>query len=185
MEKKIKILLIDDEQTIRETYAEIFRQDGFEVIEAVDGLDGLDKATKESPDVIFTGIIMPRMDGFALKEALVKNVNTANIPVMMLSHMGREEDRKKAETLGVKEFIVQGLISPKEIVDRVHAMFGSDGYLVKFSTSELDALKLAQELHINQRFECPKCSGEMVLRLKMFDANKQEFNAKFVCPKCG
>ncbi|PIP27847.1 MAG: hypothetical protein COX29_04345 [Candidatus Moranbacteria bacterium CG23_combo_of_CG06-09_8_20_14_all_35_22] len=184
-DKKIRILLVDDEQTIRETYADIFRQAGFEVSEAVDGLDGLDKATKEMPDVIFTGIIMPRMDGFALKEALVKNVNTSKIPVMMLSHMGREEDREKAQNLGVKDFIVQGMISPKEIIEKIQAMFGSEGYLIKFSTSELDALKLAEDLHINQRFECPKCSGEMVLKLKIFDVNKQEFNAKFVCPKCG
>ena len=185
MDKKIKILLIDDEQTIRETYADIFRQEGFEVLEAADGLDGLDMATKENPDVVFTGIIMPRMDGFALNEALSKNASTANIPVMMLSHMGREEDRQKAESAGIKDFIIQGMVSPKEIVQRIRAMFGSGEYLIKFNVNDVEASRLAKDFDFNSKFKCSKCSEEMVLRLKSSDADKREFNVKFICPKCG
>ncbi len=184
-DKKIKILIVDDDQTVRETYADIFRQEGFEVSEAEDGLDGLDKATKENPDIIFTGIIMPRMDGFALKEALAKNVNTSNVPVIMLSHMGREEDRVKAQELGVKDFIVQGMVMPKQVVERIRNIFGSVKYRIKFSTNELDASKLAQEFHFEKKFECSNCQTEMVLELEASNIDKKEFKAKFVCPKCG
>ena len=68
----LKILLVDDDETIRGMYDDIFKKEGFEVFEAIDGVDGLDKATKNIPDVIFTGIVMPTMDGFQLMEALKK-----------------------------------------------------------------------------------------------------------------
>ncbi|MFA6160338.1 MAG: response regulator [Parcubacteria group bacterium] len=184
-DKKIKILIVDDDEIVRGTYADIFRQEGFEVSEAVDGLDGMDKATKEIPDIIFTGIIMPRMDGFSLKESLAKNVNTSSIPVMMLSHMGREEDRIKAQELGIRNFIVQGMITPKQVLELVRNIFGNGAYRVKFNTIEMDAPRLSKDFGYGENFVCPSCGGEMSMNLEILDASKKEFKAKFVCPKCG
>lgn len=181
---KIKILIVDDDDANRNTYAEVFKQAGFEVSEAVDGVEGLDKATKIIPDVIFTGIIMPRMDGFGLKEALTKNIATTNIPVMMLSHMGREEDKRKAEELGVKDFIIQGMTTPRQTIEKVKAMFDSGDYTLKFNPNELDAPKLATDFHFLPGFKCPNCSKEMVLTMKISNIDKHEFKAKFVCPNC-
>lgn len=185
MAEKIKILLIDDDVDIRSMYAEIFKQENFEVIEAEDGVEGLDKATKETPNIIFTGIIMPRMDGFGLKEALAKNVSTASIPVIMLSHMGREEDRKKAFEIGVSDFVVQGMATPRQIVEKIKKMFSPTGYRLRFNPNDLDAPKLASDSNLNSRFECPKCSGEMILKLDQFDVSRKEFKAKLSCLKCG
>ena len=186
MDKKIKILLVDDDENIRTTYAEVFRREGYIVTEAMDGLDGLDKATKDVPDVIFTGIIMPRMDGFALIEALAKNVATASVPVLMSSHMGREEDRKRAMDMGVKDFIISGIVTPREVVERVRVMVGNSakGYRIKFSPAELDAPELDADLKFNN-FQCPECGTEMNLLLKVGDIEKREFKANFICPKCG
>lgn len=185
MDKKIKILVVDDDKSSRETYMDVFNQKGFEVSGAVDGLDGLDKAVKIIPDVILTGIIMPRMDGFGLKDALAKNVATAKIPVMMLSHMGREEDRKKAEKAGIQGFIVQGMTTPKQVVENVQAMFfNSSEYRIKFSPVELDASKLISEFGFNQGFICKNCQKEMIITLKIADKEKLEFTARFICPNC-
>ncbi|HPN96588.1 MAG TPA: response regulator [Candidatus Moranbacteria bacterium] len=184
-EKKLKILIIDDDESIRTMYAEVFKKEGFEVEEAVDGLEGLDKATKNIPDVIFTGIIMPRMDGFGLKEALAKNVTTSNVPVVMFSHMGRKEDEEKAKQMGVREFFVMGMITPNQIVEKVKSTLGDAGeYKIKFSSSELDGPKLAKDLHFDEKFQCKKCGGNLDLALKIFDLNKHEFSARFVCSKC-
>ncbi|HRY82896.1 MAG TPA: response regulator [Candidatus Moranbacteria bacterium] len=183
-DKKVKILVIDDDEIIRGTYADIFRNEGFEVIEAIDGLEGMNKAMEIIPDIIFTGIIMPKMDGFSLKEALAKNVNTANIPVVMLSHMGREEDRQKAESLGVKDFIVQGMVTPRQVVERVRNIFGSLKYHLKFNAEEIDAPKLAKDFYFGEKFQCPSCLGEMILNLEVSNVDKKEFTAKFVCPRC-
>ena len=183
--KKTKVLLVDDDETVRSIYVDVFKREGFEIIEARDGVEGLDKATREVPDVIFSGIIMPRMDGFALKDALTKNVATANIPMLMLSHMGREEDRKKAYSLGVKDFIVQGMTTPKQVVEKINAMFGSGYYNLKFNPASPDASRLAADLRVNPSFRCETCQGDLVLSLKIINPERQELSAKFVCPNCG
>ena len=184
--KKIKVLIIDDDEFSRETYIDVFKREGFEVIGAVDGLEGLDKATKIIPDIILTGIIMPKMDGFGLKDALAKNVATARIPVMMLSHMGREEDRKKAEKSGIKEFIVQGMITPKQVVEDIRAMFGPREYEYKinFKPTELDAPKLNSEFGFNHGFTCKNCQREMIMSLRISNKDRREFTVKFICPNC-
>lgn len=186
-EKKLKILLIDDDSELREMYAEIFQNADFEVSQAADGVEGLDKATKELPDVIFTGIVMPRMDGFSMIESLQKTVMTSNIPVVISSHMGREEDRVKANKLGVKDFIVRGTTRPIEVIERINALFAQTGseYKIEFSPFELDAQSLAKDLSFQQGYRCLDCSEKMVLNLKITDIKNRIFEAKFVCPKCG
>lgn len=182
--KKLKILLVDDDEPIRTTYADVFKKEGYEVTEAVDGLDGLERATEVMPDVIFTGIIMPRMDGFALKDALAKNVATANIPVVMSSHMGREEDRKKAQEMGVKDFFVLGMITPLQVAEKINGMFNLGEYKLSFNIGEMDAPRLADDFHINHNFECPECYSKMTLALRSVNPAEREFKAKLVCPKC-
>lgn len=182
--KKIKVLLIDDDEITREIYADVFRRSGFEVTETENGAEGLDKATKEVPDVILTGIIMPKLDGFGLKDALMKNSSTANIPVFMLSHMGREEDRKKAYEVGIKDFIIQGMITPKQVVGKINAIFGVGEYKLKFSAMDLDASRLAGDLRLNPNFKCEACQEDMVLAIKIADVEKREISARFICPTC-
>lgn len=181
MNKKIKILLVDDDEILRGTYAEVFSKEGFEVSEAVDGIEGLDKATSEIPDIIFTGIIMPRMDGFVFKDALSKNVNTAKIPVIMLSHMGREEDRLKAHEFGIKDFIVQGMISPRQIVEKINAMFGSGEYKLRVSPGDLDAPRLAGDLNISPNYKCAICQTPLYLSVKVGNNGSEEIVGKFLC----
>lgn len=184
MENKIKILIVDDDESVRTMYAEIFKREGFEVDEALDGLEGLDKAAKNPPSVIFTGIIMPRMDGFGLKQELAKNVTTANIPVVMSSHMGRREDLEKANALGMSDFIVLGMNTPRQVVDRIKALFEREEYDVMIDPLELDAHKIARDLNFQPQFECPECGRPMVLHMQLVDVPAKEFRAVFACTNC-
>lgn len=184
--KKRKILLVDDDSELREMYLEIFQNANFEVIEAVDGLDGLDKATKEMPDIIFTGIVMPRMDGFSMIEALKKTVMTSSIPIVISSHMGREEDKVRADALGVKDFIIRGTTRPIEVLERIGALFidAGDSYQVEFNTEVLDAKKLAKELTIQESFNCLDCGAKLNLNLKLINPVDKIFEATFICSQC-
>ncbi len=184
-DKKIKILVVDDDNPTREMYKEIFKNADFEVLEAGDGLEGLDTATKGLPDVVFTGIIMPRMDGFSMMEELKKNVSTANIPVIIFSHLGREVDRQRANTLGAKDFIIRDVTSPKKTIERVKALFAGGEYRIEFNPYNLDAQKLAKNLGVNDDFQCLECGDKMILRVRIADSKEREFMAGFVCPKCG
>lgn len=179
-----KILIVDDDEVIRTMYAEVFSKNGFEVTEAVDGVDGLDKATKNIPNIIFTGIVMPRMDGFGLMEALKKNISTSSIPVVISSHMGREEDQKKAQGLGAKDFIALDFNTPNEVVAKIKTILESREYLLKFSINEMDAPKLAKDLLASDVAKCQSCNGELALSLKPSDIKKHIFFAKFICINC-
>jgi PleD family two-component response regulator len=183
--KKIKILIVDDDESIRSMYVDIFKKENFEVEEAIDGLEGLDRATKNIPDIVFTGIVMPRMDGFGFIEALRKNVATAKVPVVISSHLGRSEDNEKAKELGVKDFIVRHMVTPKEAVERVKKVLGSGDYKVKINSSELDAGQLAKDLHFKEDYKCGYCGADLILNLSVSDISSHEFRGKINCPNCG
>lgn len=186
MENKKRILLVDDDNNIRTIYSEILINAGFLVEEAMDGADGLEKALNNIPDLVFTGIDMPRMDGFTFVESLKKNPATANIPIFMSSHRGRKEDEFKAREMGVKEFIVYVSITPKQVVEKIRALFQERAYLLKFSKEELDAQKLAGDFHIDSmNYRCQKCGSDLALSLEIMSTVNHEFKAKFVCPVCG
>lgn len=182
---KIKILIVDDDHNVRNLYVDVFQEKGFEVIEAIDGVDGLDKATKMIPDLVFTGIIMPRMDGFALIEALRKNVMTSKIPIIMSSHLGREQDKQRAEKLGVKEFIVLGYYKPYEVVEKVRLMFATHEYELRVIGNDLGARELAKDMKMLEGLRCTKCDGELILSLRLADEKNKIFSAKFICIRCG
>lgn len=183
-DKKIKVLLVDDDEAIRTMYAEILSGAGFLVEEADDGINGLEKASKSAPDLIFTGIEMPRMDGFALIESLRKNPETANIPILMSSHRGKKEDEAKAKEMGVKEFIVYMTVTPKQVIEKMMGVL-KKAYLLKFDPDALDAQKLAADLNIDgKHYQCHKCGRNLVVSLQVLDAENHEFGAKFICPSC-
>lgn len=187
MEKIKKILLVDDDVDLREMYAEIFQERNFEVLQAGDGVEGLDLATRELPDVIFTGIVMPRMDGFSMMEALQKNIATSNIPVVISSHMGKEEDRDKANSLGAKDFIIRGTTRPLEVIMRINALFSQAAFEFKLDFNALsgDAERLAKELNVKEGFRCLNCEGKLQLGLQFANPEDKSLKARFICPNCG
>ncbi len=176
-----KVIVIDDDADTRSLMAEILRNRGFDVREAIDGLDGLEQVTQMPPDVVLSGIIMPRMDGFTLVESLKKNTVTASIPVIFLSHMGREEDRLRAEQIGVNDFFVTTMTPPAEIANRIHAILSHSEYLITPNPYELDAQRLAQDLNLNRDFLCSEGGEKLAFRLKLKDANTRRFEAELVC----
>lgn len=181
--KKPKILIVDDDDVIRETYVQVFKQKGFEVLSGIDGVEGVDFATKEIPDVILTGIIMPRMDGFQLISTLRENVQTREIPIAILSHLGREEDRKKAQELGINEFIVQGTSTVNEIVEKIKSLTRNSGsYKLSFDPYAWDAPRFAKTLE-NESFNCPSCQEKVVLEVTP-KAKEKGYDAILKCPKC-
>jgi len=133
-----KILVVDDDFEQRDIYLELFKSNGFEVFKAGDGLNGLDYALKVNMDLIFTGIVMPKMDGFEMIRNLRNNVATADIPIIMFSHLGREEDRQKAQKLAKVDFMVKGYDSPAKILNRVMEILGSKESPKKQAPVDLD-----------------------------------------------
>jgi CheY-like chemotaxis protein len=182
-ENNYKVLVVDDDDIIRETYLQIFKQKGFNVVGAKDGVEGVDLATKEMPNIILTGIIMPRMDGFQLISTLKENIQTKEIPIAIISHLGREEDRKKAQDMGIENFIVQGSMTPIEIVDKLRSLVEhSITFKVSVDPYGWDAPRLAKQAGL-QGLTCPNCKGKLLLELS---PKKEDtgFDATLKCANC-
>jgi len=124
MQVKSKIILVDDSDQKRATYSDKFKSEGFEVFEAVDGKKGLELIKEKKPDLIFTGIDMPEMDGFTMIRELKKDPELAKIPIMISSHLNREKDQLTAKGLGVQEFIYYGFVTVNEVVKKARNLLG-------------------------------------------------------------
>ncbi|MCL6461295.1 MAG: response regulator [Flavobacterium micromati] len=99
-----KILIIEDENSIREAIAELLTLNGYLTFQAINGLDGLVKVQLEEPDLILCDLMMPKVDGY---EFLKQHMNSSHksIPVLLLTAKGEREDQYKGLELGAKEYI--------------------------------------------------------------------------------
>jgi twitching motility two-component system response regulator PilG len=103
----IKVLVIDDSNTIRRS-AEIFlRQAGFEVILADDGFDALAKISDHQPQVIFVDIMMPRLDGYQTCALIKQNPLLKSTPVIMLSSKDGVFDRARGRLAGSDRYLTK------------------------------------------------------------------------------
>jgi twitching motility two-component system response regulator PilG len=103
----IKVMVIDDSNTIRRS-AEIFLvQAGCKVILAEDGFDALAKISDHQPDVIFVDILMPRLDGYQTCALIKKNAHFAGTPVIMLSSMVGRFARARGRMVGSDEYLTK------------------------------------------------------------------------------
>lgn len=103
----LKVMVIDDSNTIRRS-AEIFlTQSGCKVVLAEDGFDALAKITDQRPDVIFVDIMMPRLDGYQTCALIKKNPRLAGTPVIMLSSKDGLFDRARGRMVGSDEYLTK------------------------------------------------------------------------------
>lgn len=133
-----KILVVDDEKSIREvirTYAEF---EGHEVVEAVDGLDAIDKVKEEDFDVIVMDIMMPRLDGFSSYKEIKK---IKNIPVLMLSARSEEYDKLFGFEIGIDDYVTKPF-SPKELMARLNVIVNRNNKVEENETMEFEGLKI-------------------------------------------
>ena len=123
MEKRPKILLIDDDVDFVEATKTILESEPYEVIVAYEGDEGLRKAREENPDLILLDIIMPVKDGFTAAEQLKKDPQLSQIPVLMLtafSSKGQETSipRSRGFALETEDYIEKP-VTPAELLSRV------------------------------------------------------------------
>ena len=133
-----KILVVDDEKSIREvirTYAEF---EDHEVVEAVDGLDAIDKVKEEDFDVIVMDIMMPRLDGFSSYKEIKK---IKNIPVLMLSARSEEYDKLFGFEIGIDDYVTKPF-SPKELMARLNVIVNRNNKVEENQAMEFEGLKI-------------------------------------------
>lgn len=111
----VKVLIIDDSNTIRRSAEMFLRQAGYEVILAEDGFDALSKISDHQPRIIFVDVMMPRLDGYQTCALIKQNPHYRNTPVIMLSSKDGLFDRARGRLAGsdrylTKPFNKEGLV---------------------------------------------------------------------------
>jgi len=115
---EVKVMVIDDSNTIRRS-AEIFlKNSGCTVILAEDGFDALAKIANEHPDVIFVDIMMPRLDGYQTCSLIKRNARYRNTPVIMLSSKDGLFDRARGRMVGSDQYLTKPF-TQETLVDAV------------------------------------------------------------------
>lgn len=118
-----KVLIADDEQNIVISLEFLLRREGFEVLVASDGVDALAKLRAEKPDLVLLDVMMPKMNGFDVCQALRADPDLAGTRVLMLTAKGRETEVSKGLGLGADAYMTKPF-STKELVVQVRALLG-------------------------------------------------------------
>jgi DNA-binding response OmpR family regulator len=116
-----KILLVDDEATIRRLMVMLLKRGGHQVIEAASGQEAINLAPRERPDLILLDIMMPAMDGFETLSRLRTMPNVAETPVIFLSAKAEVTDRVEGLRLGADDYLVKPA-DPEELLARIDAV---------------------------------------------------------------
>ncbi len=119
---KLKVLVVDDSQSVATIISVALQKEGYSVVEARDGIEGLKMAIAESPDLIICDSVMPRMDGFAMMRAMWANPATSAIPAILLTSKASGEEEQKAFEAGFLDFIPKP-VQPIRVVTRVKHAF--------------------------------------------------------------
>lgn len=112
------ILIVDDEDDIRELIAMNLHREGFDTLEAADGLQAVKMARKKIPELILLDLMLPEKDGYSVFRDLKESSLTQNIPVVMLTARGKLDEKITGLSLGADDYVTKPF-SPKELVLRV------------------------------------------------------------------
>ncbi len=123
MDQVKKILLVEDEESIRDLYTRQLTNDGFQVKTAFSGKAGLDALKAEAFDVLLLDIMLPDMNGLQLlREIKTENLHP-DMKVVMLTNLGQEDLIKQAFSMGTQSYLIKSSYTPEQISNEVKNLF--------------------------------------------------------------
>jgi CheY-like chemotaxis protein len=121
-----RVLVVDDDDVIRQLITVNLELEGFDVIPAVDGQDALDKVKDANPDVVTLDVMMPRVDGWEAAERLRADPETSHLKLILLSARAQETDIQRGERIGVDAYLTKPF-DPDELIDIVRRLMDESG----------------------------------------------------------
>lgn len=108
----MRILVIDDEDSLRERVMRMLTFEGFEVQGAADGREGVELAWKDPPDLVICDLLMPGINGFGVCRVLRDDSRTVKVPVIVLTALGSQSDRERTHGLGANAYVTKPFRAP-------------------------------------------------------------------------
>src|SRR5581483_5464596 len=110
-----KIMLVEDDNNLREIYEARLLAEGYEIVSARDGEEALTIAVKEKPDLIIADIMMPKISGFDMLDILRNTPETRETKVIMMTALSQAEDKEKASKLGADRYLVKSQVTLEDV----------------------------------------------------------------------
>jgi DNA-binding response OmpR family regulator len=120
-EKKIKILIIEDERSLADLLSAKLKKENYNVIFAYDGEEGYKLINEWKPDLILLDIVMPKMDGYAVLEKM--NEDEIKIPVIIISNSGQPVEIEKTKRLGAVDHLIKTEFNPIDVINKIRNFF--------------------------------------------------------------
>ena len=115
-----KILLVEDDKSLREIYGVRLLAEGYDIVSAGDGEEALAMAIKERPQLIVSDVMMPKISGFDMLDILRSTTETKDIKVIMMTALSSEDQRARGQALGADRYLVKSQVGIEDVVRTVH-----------------------------------------------------------------
>ena len=134
-----KILLVEDDQSLREIYGIRLTAEGYEIVPAGDGEEALAVAVRERPDLIISDVMMPKISGFDMLDILRSTPKTKDIKVIMMTALSSDDQRERGESLGADRFLVKSQVGIEDVVNAVHEVLDQNTGVETSSTMNTES----------------------------------------------
>lgn len=114
-----KVLIVEDDQFLRELLERKLKTEGFNVATAIEGESALTKVRNFKPEIVLLDIILPGLDGFSILEQMKADPSLVGTPVILLTNLGQKDDVEKGLKLGAVGYLVKAHFTPGDIVEKV------------------------------------------------------------------
>lgn len=114
-----RILFVEDDDALASVYLVRLQAEGFEVQRVANGEDALATAITFKPNLVLLDVMMPKVSGFDVLDILRNTPETANLKIVMLTALSQESDKKRAEDLGVDDYLVKSQVVISDVIDRI------------------------------------------------------------------
>ena len=119
-----KIMVVEDDASLREIYGIRVAAEGYDVVSAGDGEEALAMAVREKPDLILADVMMPKISGFDMLDILRSTPETADIKVVMMTALSGDDQRERGERLGADRYLVKSQVGIEDMVNAIHEVLG-------------------------------------------------------------
>lgn len=138
-----KIMLVEDDNNLREIYGARLQAEGHEIVAAKDGEEALAMAIKEKPDLVISDVMMPRISGFDMLDILRNAPETKNTKVIMMTALSQAEDKARADKLGADRYLVKSQVTLEDVAKVVREVLGLEDGEDRIDTSASIATPVA------------------------------------------
>jgi CheY-like chemotaxis protein len=122
-----KVLLVEDDNNLREIYEARLQAEGYEIAAAQDGEQALVVAKDFKPDLVISDVMMPKISGFEMLDILRNTEGLKNTRVIMLTALSQAEDKSRADQLGADRYLVKSQVTLEDIIKAAHDILGDGG----------------------------------------------------------